>query len=57
MPLGLGFGQGWQQQAGKNSDDGNHHQQLNECERLLELKLQFLASAFRALPFLPYSAA
>jgi len=46
-----------QMEGRKDGDDGNHHQQLDECERLLELKLQLLASAFRALPFSPYSAA
>jgi hypothetical protein len=26
--------QGWQQHGGKNRDDGNYHEQFNECECL-----------------------
>ena len=32
ISLGLGFRERGQEQARENSDDRNHHEQLNECE-------------------------
>ncbi len=48
LGLGLGPGQGRQKQRGQNRDDGNDHQQFDQCERISPARAATLERGFHA---------